>query len=41
VMAPVADPGDFHACFDGSACASLMQPLPWAGAATHQDLMSH
>jgi hypothetical protein len=40
VMAPVADPGDFRQCFDAAACSSLMQPLPWAGAATHQDLIS-
>jgi hypothetical protein len=41
VMTPVADPGDFHGCFDAASCAQLMQPLPWAGAATHSDLMSH
>ena len=40
VMTPAADPGDFHQCFSESACASMMQPLPWAGAATLQDLMS-
>jgi hypothetical protein len=41
VMTPVGDMADFHQCFDASACASLMQPLPWSGAVTHQNLMSH
>ena len=41
VMAPTADPGDFRQCFDAGNCASVMQPLPWAGAVTHQDLMNH
>ena len=41
VMAPVSDPGDFRGCFDAASCAQLMQPLPWGGAATHHDLMSH
>jgi len=41
VMTPAADPGDFHQCFDGGACMSLMQPLPWAGMATFHDLASH
>jgi hypothetical protein len=38
VMTPAADPGDFHQCLDPAACTSLMQPLPWAGLATFQDL---
>jgi hypothetical protein len=41
VMTPSADPGDFHTCFDSGACASLMKPLPWAGAATFGDLTGH
>jgi hypothetical protein len=41
VMTPVADPGDFRACLNDGACSSLMQPLPWAGKATFDDLMSH
>ncbi|MEY4576900.1 MAG: hypothetical protein RL701_1603 [Pseudomonadota bacterium] len=40
-MTPAADPGDFRQCFNESGCDSLMQPLPWAGAATHKDLLSH
>jgi hypothetical protein len=35
------DPGDFHTCFDAATCNGLLQPLPWAGVATHDDLMSH
>jgi hypothetical protein len=41
VIKPAADPGDFHACIDPSACASLLEPQPWAGKATYDDLMSH
>ncbi|HEX7477088.1 MAG TPA: hypothetical protein VF331_04740 [Polyangiales bacterium] len=41
IITPAADPGDFHACLDPAACMSLMQPLPWAGAATHTDLLSY
>lgn len=41
VMTPAPSPGDFHQCSDPGACASLMQPLPWAGAATFDDLASH
>lgn len=38
VMTPVADPGDFRQCLDPAACSSLMQPLPWAGQATFDDI---
>jgi hypothetical protein len=41
VMTPVADPGDFRGCLDENACGSLMQPLPWAGKTTYDDLVSH
>jgi len=41
VMTPSSGTGDFHECFSASACASLMQPLPWAGKTTFQDLTSH
>lgn len=41
VMTSSADPGDFHTCLDASTCSSLMKPLPWAGQATFDDLMSH
>ncbi len=41
VMTSSPDPGDFRQCFSPAACASLMQPLPWSGQATFQDLMSH
>jgi len=41
VTAPTTDPGDFHACLDAAACSALMQPLPWAGKATFDDLQSH
>src|SRR5262249_25868263 len=41
VMTPAADPGDFRQCADAGACQSMMQPLPWAGKATFDDLMSH
>ena len=40
VISPVADPGDFRACFDGAACSKLMQPMPWAGAATRADILN-
>jgi hypothetical protein len=40
-MTPVADPGDFRGCLDENACGSLMQPLPWAGKTTYDDLVSH
>lgn len=38
VMTPVADPGDFRQCLDAGACSTLMQPLPWAGKATFDDI---
>jgi hypothetical protein len=41
VITPAADPGDFRACLNAGACSSLMQPMPWAGKATYDDLMSH
>ncbi len=41
VMTPAAAPGDFRACLDPAACGSLMQPMPWSGIATHDDLASH
>jgi hypothetical protein len=41
VMTPTADPGDFRQCTAAGACSSLMTPLPWSGAATFSDLMSH
>ena len=41
VMAPTAAPGDFRQCMDPAACTSLMQPLPWSGTTTFQDLASH
>jgi Cellulase (glycosyl hydrolase family 5) len=41
VSRPSADPGDFRACLDASACASLLEPMPWSGKATFDDLMSH
>jgi hypothetical protein len=41
VMTPAADPGDFRSCSTPGACASLMQPLPWSGQATYDDLTSH
>jgi hypothetical protein len=41
VMTPAAAPGDFRACFDAGGCASLMQPMPWSGLATHEALTSH
>jgi hypothetical protein len=40
LIAPAADPGDFRACLDAGACDALMQPLPWAGKATYDDLAS-
>ena len=41
LITPAADPGDFRSCLNADACSSLMQPLPWAGKATHDDLASH
>jgi hypothetical protein len=41
VIKPAADPGDFHACIDPAACSSLLEPQPWAGKATFDDLTSH
>jgi hypothetical protein len=41
VIKPAADPGDFHQCFDASSCTALLQPQPWAGAATHADIANH
>lgn len=38
VMTPVSEPGDFRSCLDAGACSSLMQPLPWAGKATFDDI---
>lgn len=38
LITPAADPGDFRACLDAGACSALMQPLPWAGKATYDDL---
>lgn len=34
-------PGDFRACFTESGCQSLLDPLPWSGVATYEDLTSH
>lgn len=41
VMTPSAAPGDFRSCIDAGDCAALLEPLPWSGVATHDDLMSH
>jgi hypothetical protein len=41
VIKPAADPGDFHACIDAAACSSLLEPQPWSGKATFDDLTSH
>jgi Cellulase (glycosyl hydrolase family 5) len=41
VIKPVADPGDFRGCFDAGACASVLEPMPWSGKATFDDLSSH
>ena len=41
VMTPVSDPGDFRQCLDPAACSSLMQPLPWAGKATFDDISNN
>jgi hypothetical protein len=34
-------PGDFRQCLDLAGCQQLIQPLPWAGKAVYDDLMSH
>jgi hypothetical protein len=41
VIKAAPDPGDFHTCIDPATCNTLLDPLPWAGAAVHGDLMSH
>jgi hypothetical protein len=38
VMKPTADPGDFRGCLQSGACADLMEPLPWSGTSTFDDL---
>ena len=41
VMQSTAAPGDFRSCLDPTQCSSLMQPQPWSGMQTYQDLTSH
>lgn len=38
---PAANPGDFRGCFTESGCNAMMEPLPWSGKATFDDMQRH
>jgi hypothetical protein len=40
VMAPSAS-GDFRTCLTSGGCTTTISPLPWAGGAVFQDMLSH